>query len=588
MKKDHNKRKPHTPKPANKRQDKTIAAPSNVVSQIPYWILGLAILFILIIRIRLLDVPLERDEGEYAYIGQQLLKGIPPFISIYHVKLPGIYAAYALIESLFGDTCSGIHKGVMIINILTMVVVFFIGKRLFNPMAGAIASICFGYMTISQYNFGFTANAEHFIMLPAMTGILLMMRGISLSNPKSSNPEEKTKFWNIPILNFLAAGLLLGVSYTMKQHAMLFILFAGIFFLYKWFVNKPLNFKNLFLNGSVMIIGIAIPFTMLCLYFKHLGLFDKFWWWTWVYPRTYATQISFNDGMTNFNASYKGIVNSTWSFEVLALAGLVITIIKGTWERRVFVIAFFLFSLAAVSVAFYFFQHYFLLVVPALAFMIAAAAFSISSSFKRNPDSFPAKYLGLSLVLLALIISSGYEKSYLFDLSPKDVSTNIYKGQPFFASQVWGKYIEQNSKPDDKIAILGSEPQLYFYSKRSAATGFVYTYEMMKDHPHAHDFELQMISEIEAAKPKYMLFVNVPTSWYSVALKNVDTTLFHWGFKYIDDHYKRVGIVDITENGGSFCWETQQSHCDPKTTNWMGMYIRNDSTAIKPTVQQVN
>jgi hypothetical protein len=43
------------------------------------------------LRLRLLDVPLDRDEGEYAYIGQLLLQGIPPYAQAYNFKLPGIY-----------------------------------------------------------------------------------------------------------------------------------------------------------------------------------------------------------------------------------------------------------------------------------------------------------------------------------------------------------------------------------------------------------------------------------------------------------------------------------------------------------------
>ena len=30
-------------------------------------------------RLRLLAFPLERDEGEYAYAGQLILQGIPPY-----------------------------------------------------------------------------------------------------------------------------------------------------------------------------------------------------------------------------------------------------------------------------------------------------------------------------------------------------------------------------------------------------------------------------------------------------------------------------------------------------------------------------
>jgi len=34
-----------------------------------------------LIRLRLLNVPLDRDEGEYAYIGHLLLAGALPYVS---------------------------------------------------------------------------------------------------------------------------------------------------------------------------------------------------------------------------------------------------------------------------------------------------------------------------------------------------------------------------------------------------------------------------------------------------------------------------------------------------------------------------
>jgi len=576
MKKNLNKRKSDNSNPVNKKQDKKTLTKVSASSQLPYWILGIAILFVLIIRIRLNDVPLERDEGEYAYAGQQILKGIPPFISIYHVKLPGIYAAYATIELLFGQSCSGIHTGLMIVNVLTLIVIFLIGKRLFNPLSGAIAAACFGYLTLSQTMFGFTANAEHFVLLPAMTGILLLLRGISLSNSKSS-VETKTKFWNLPTLNFFLSGLLLGTAYTMKQHALLFILFSGFYFLYKFFTNKLLNFKNLILNGFVLLFGVGIPFASLCMYFSHLGLFEKFWWWTWVYPRTYATQIPWSEGKLNFMISFPGIFYSTWLLQILALLGLLAIIFKETWDKKIFIIGFFIFSLVAVSVAFYFYPHYFLLAMPALALLVAAGAEAVSSAFKKNKGSFLLKYGGLLVVAFFLSISLSHEKSYLFEKSSKEVATTTYPGQPFVAAQVYGKYIDENSKPDDKIAILGSEPEIYFYSKRRAATGFVYTYEMMKEHPHVHEFETQMISEIEAAKPKFIIYVNVGTSWFSVKINNIDTTIYHWGFQYINDNYQRIGIVSVNNgNEASYCWDTPQSPCNQNADNWMGIYKRKE------------
>ena len=43
------------------------------------------------IRLRMLDIPLDRDEGQYAYIAQLLMEGIPPYAKAYNVKFPGIF-----------------------------------------------------------------------------------------------------------------------------------------------------------------------------------------------------------------------------------------------------------------------------------------------------------------------------------------------------------------------------------------------------------------------------------------------------------------------------------------------------------------
>jgi hypothetical protein len=69
----------------------------------------LSILFVAAIRVRLLDIPLERDEGEFAYMGQLILQGVPPYSLAYNMKLPGVYVSYALIMTVFGQTPSGIY-----------------------------------------------------------------------------------------------------------------------------------------------------------------------------------------------------------------------------------------------------------------------------------------------------------------------------------------------------------------------------------------------------------------------------------------------------------------------------------------------
>src|SRR5580698_4150326 len=93
-------------------------------------VLALILLATAIIRIRLLPIPLERDEGEYAYAGQLILQGIPPYSVASNMKLPGTYAAHAIIMAIFGQTIAGIHFGLLLVNAATILLVFALGQRL--------------------------------------------------------------------------------------------------------------------------------------------------------------------------------------------------------------------------------------------------------------------------------------------------------------------------------------------------------------------------------------------------------------------------------------------------------------------------
>src|SRR5436190_17853940 len=183
------------------------------------WIFLAAIILglVIAIRIRLLAIPLERDEGEYAYAGQLMLQGIAPYKLAYNMKFPGTYAAYALIMALFGQTIVGIHLGLLLINAATILLIFLLGRRLINAMAGIAAAMAYTVLSVSPSVLGFAAHAEHFVMLPALGGILLLL--------KQSGRQHSGRLF--------ASGLLFGLSVLMKQPAVFFIVFAAIYLVFK-------------------------------------------------------------------------------------------------------------------------------------------------------------------------------------------------------------------------------------------------------------------------------------------------------------------------------------------------------------------
>ena len=57
-----------------------------------------------------------------------------------------------------------------------------------------------------------------------------------------------------------------------------------------------------------------------------------------------------------------------------------------------------------------------------------------------------------------------------------------YSLNPFPESLEIAKIIKASTSSRDRIAVLGSEPQIFFYSNRRSATGHIYTYALMEDH----------------------------------------------------------------------------------------------------------
>src|SRR6266508_6988801 len=139
-------------------------------------ILALTILLVLVIRVRLRDMPLERDEGEYAYAGQLMLEGVPPYKLAYNMKFPGTYAAYAVIMAIFGQTIAGIHLGLLLVNLATITLIFFLGRRLFSVPAGVAAATAYAVLCMSPSVLGLAAHAEHFVMLPVLGGRRLLLK----------------------------------------------------------------------------------------------------------------------------------------------------------------------------------------------------------------------------------------------------------------------------------------------------------------------------------------------------------------------------------------------------------------------------
>jgi hypothetical protein len=210
------------------------------------WLLvGLTLLFVLVVRVRLRDMPLERDEGEYAYAGQLILQGVPPYKEACNMKLPGTYAAYAVIMTLFGQSPAGIHLGLALVNAASIALVFLIGRRLLDPAAGVAAAVAFALMTLSPTVLGLAGHATHFVTFFALAGLWALLHIETAPAPRPPDPPSHLRTFllshlptfapsHLPTLLPVLAGLCFGLAFLMKQHGIFFIVFGALFLLWRW------------------------------------------------------------------------------------------------------------------------------------------------------------------------------------------------------------------------------------------------------------------------------------------------------------------------------------------------------------------
>ena len=508
-----------------------------------------------VVRLRLRDMPLERDEGEYAYAGQLILQGVPPYTLAYNMKLPGTYLAYAAIMAAFGQTPTAVHIGLLLVNALTTVMLFFLAKRVFDATTGIVAAASYAILSTSPSVLGFAGHATHFVVLVAIGGILLLSR-----------PVEVLKPWQV-----CGAGGLLGLAFLMKQPGVFFLLFGAVWLVFKARPSKS-GWRNLAKHFSLFVAAAAVPFALICLWMWRAGLFSRFWFWTFTYARAYGTTIRLDEAPGVFWTQFSGVVRPAVPIWFLAAFG----VFGVLWKHRhsvnsFFVIAFPIFSFLATCPGFYFRQHYFIVLLPAVS-LLAGAAVSISR--REFAERAHLDVLRL-LPILLFIVSFGYavwtQWDFLFDLDPISACRAEYGLNPFPEAIEIAHYLKTHSSPSSTVAVLGSEPEIYFYAHRRSATGYIYTYPLMEVQPYAEKMQQEMISEIERNRPEFMVLVNVPVSW--LIRPGSSPRLLDWAQEYIPEHYQLDERVDILENS-QFRWGNDAVNSQPSSPYTVRIFKR--------------
>lgn len=446
------------------------------------WVLplGIALAFAwhLALRVHGLGLPLLSDEGEYSYAARVWSEGGLPYRDVFNQKPPMTIAVYRLCAAL-SDSPTAPRYAAMIAALLTGLALLLLAPKRWSPasrLAGPLAYLVLSTTPVGD--FGFAANTE--VFAAAFTAWAVWAAG-----------GGNRRFAAL-------SGLLAGAALMTKQTALWPVLAAGVFA--SWRGGRRWEPAAAF---AFVAAAAAIPLFWIG-YFWARGSLAFFWDCVVAGNMRYAAQADWSAALeqARFFAVdlAPAFLKGSWPAWTLALIGL--RGLEVRWENRgeLTAVLWLAGGLLAAATGLLLFPHYFLQAAPPLCLAAAFGVERIAGEKKR----------WAALAVLALLPAAAQAGLY-FGKTREAVAKDLLYPSPLLEAEGLGGWLRERTAPSDLIWVFGSEPALYVYSGRRAATrhDFVYPLTMFPKSPEPLEAEL---AALRAAKPVFVVYVDQPIS----------------------------------------------------------------------------
>lgn len=416
------------------------------------------------------DLPLDRDEGGYAYIAQRWLLGEVPYKESFDQKPPGIYAVYALVQRLFGESPRALRGAGALWSALSVGLIFLLGRRMWSLQEGAAAAGVAGLLLSHPALGANSCNTELFMAAPLAGALLLSLGPLGTRN--------RWAFWS---------GVLSGLACLFKPVGLTnaaVCLFA---------CRAPGPFFGGFAAAIIPVMG----------FLGFSGAFGAAYDAVIGYNLSYGSNIALSEYPARFWGTFSGTLGALWPLYALAalpqfesqprIADRRPAFLGGCWLLA---------SLAGAAAGGYFREHYFLQCAPALALLAGRGA------VLAVRGRIPAVAASAAAVLYGLAAAWGFYGPG----APEEKARRLHGYNPFPESPAVAGTVAARSGPKDTVFVFGSEPQILFLSKRKSATRYIYSYPLLTSYPETGRRQVEAMEEVRRNRPKFIVTVFASSS----------------------------------------------------------------------------
>jgi hypothetical protein len=460
----------------------------NWIGRVRTTLLGSLLLacFIALLHWNTANLPLIRDEGEYAYSAWLLNHASLPYTDSFLQKPPMIVYTYWLAELVDDGTGRAARWLAVLFQLASALVLGAIAFREIGASAVWPARLLLAPLLLMSNLDQFTANTEQFMILP-----LLILWLLYASYRTTAGPL--VWFWT----GFVSAVAVLYKYTCVPIPCFIF----SIWFLESCFavrkVGRLLRSAAAALAGCLLAGGLILaPFII------HDGCRDLYEC-TIRFNREYAIEHQFS--VPDFRANLEDLFASWW---VLIFAGLLFFVLRrGT--RLWFYLGLYLCALVCTVGGIY--THYYLILAPFIAFAAAGGMTFLVPLISKGCRM--RLLLAEVLVCTAGVLAALYPNRGDLMTPPKALEKVKYAGFPFSESVLMGQKVAEATSPTDRVLVAGSEPQILYYAGRRSSTRFVIAYPLTLSTTLARAYQEEAVKEFYAHPPQAIVMVRNPTSW---------------------------------------------------------------------------
>lgn len=455
-------------------------------SSYTYIILGAILILTLALRLSFIHVPLDRDEGTYAVIGQEILKGAIPYRDAIEIKPPGVFYIFAAIMAL-GDTVEHIRICTAFYTLLTVIAAYLLARSLGGVKAGLAAALLCGIFTSGPTVEGIGCNTEVFMLLPVLAGTLFFFAGI----------DSGRRF------HFIVSGLCFALAVFVKTVAAPAYLFA---FLFIPFARRPFRGWRITMADMAYFAAPAILLVAaLYIYLRLNGAWDDCIHWTITFNKSFGrtTPEEFISRLTSRGVNTAKEFLLLW---VVALPTMYWQLRKRMTAKTWFMAGLVFATFIGVCMPGKFWPHYVLPMVPPLAVISGVGVAQLA-----DRRGFVA-VIGMFTLVAVFIPTIMMDYPY-FVVSPEEVSRMKYGGNDVFVKAAQAaRYVKERTRTDDYIFQWGWEPEIYVIAGRRPPNRFI-AHMLVEASPDIDAAIRDLTKSILTKRPRYIIVQAGRESW---------------------------------------------------------------------------